>query len=104
VPDAADLADALLSAARGCGKLAVLLAVRGGRLSAADVARATGWGRHPTEVLLSKMVAARLLCWDRGARAARMGPRPRVYWPNDANPTVRLMLAALDFAEEDPDA
>jgi hypothetical protein len=101
VPDQADRADALLSAARGRGKLAVLLAVRGGRLSAADVARATGWGRHPTEVLLSKMVAARLLCWERGARAARMGPRPRVYWPNDASPAVRLMLAALDFAEDD---
>jgi hypothetical protein len=55
-------------------------------------------------VLLSKMVAGRLLCWERGARAARMGPRPRVYWPNDANPAVRLMLAALDFAERHPDA
>jgi hypothetical protein len=101
MPEHADRADALLSAARGRGKLAVVLALRAGPLTAVQLALALGWGRHAMESMLSRMVGARLLAWERGPPFLPKGPRRRLYRPEHASPAVRLMLAALDLAEDD---
>ncbi len=92
--DLAARLDALFSSLTGTAKLRILLALRGGEATCAQVAAATGMNRRHLEVEFTRLTQRGLVAWRPGRRPGTPGKAPRVYRLADTL-AARLLRLAL---------